>query len=42
MRPSDEDGRDRGGGVRGGDGNMMTDKVRLVRLDSSHWEETAP
>ena len=36
MRPYGGDGGDRGGDVRGGDGDTITDKARLVRLDSSH------
>ena len=42
MRPDDEDGGDRGGDTRGVDDDTITDKARLVRLESSHWEEIAP
>ena len=42
MRPYGGDGGDRGGDVRGGDGDTITDKARLVRLELSHWEEISP
>ena len=42
MRPYGKGGGDRGGGVRGSDDDIMTNKAMLVRLESSHWEEIAP
>ena len=42
MRPHDKCGRDNSGGIRGGDGDTMLDKARLVILESSHGAAPAP